>query len=84
MKILTIVGARPQFIKAAAVSRVIRKNYSDRIREVIVHTGQHHDENMSQVFFDQLDIPSSLSGLEHLKSRNSGFRFFQNRGVVFL
>jgi len=57
MKILTVVGARPQFIKAAAVSRLIRDQYCDKILEVIVHTGQHHDENMSQVFFDQLDIP---------------------------
>lgn len=53
MKILTIVGARPQFIKAAAVSRVLR----ERFQEVLVHTGQHYDGNMSQVFFDELDIP---------------------------
>jgi UDP-GlcNAc3NAcA epimerase len=64
MKILTVVGARPQFIKAAAVSRVIRNNHADQIREVIVHTGQHHDENMSQVFFDQLDIPRPDFNLE--------------------
>lgn len=55
MKILTIIGARPQFIKAAAVSREIR-NRPD-ITEVIVHTGQHFDANMSDVFFDELDIP---------------------------
>jgi len=64
MKILTVVGARPQFIKAAAVSRVIRDQYTDQIREVIVHTGQHHDENMSKVFFDQLDIPRPDFNLE--------------------
>ena len=55
MKILTILGARPQFIKAATVSRAIRAH--DDIREIIVHTGQHFDANMSDVFFDQLDIP---------------------------
>lgn len=51
LKIVSIVGARPQFIKAAAVSREILKNPGD-IDEVMVHTGQHHDSNMSQVFFD--------------------------------
>ena len=64
MKILTVVGARPQFIKASAVSRVIRDKHASRVREVIVHTGQHHDENMSQVFFDQLDIPRPDFNLE--------------------
>ena len=57
LKIATIVGARPQFIKAAAVSRAIRTDYADRIAEVLVHTGQHYDENMSKVFFEELDIP---------------------------
>lgn len=57
-KIITVVGARPQIIKAAALSRAIKNNYSDKIKEVIVHTGQHYDENMSQVFFDELGIPS--------------------------
>lgn len=56
MKILTIIGARPQIIKAAALSRAVRNSGKD-IREVIVHTGQHYDENMSQVFFDELQIP---------------------------
>jgi UDP-GlcNAc3NAcA epimerase len=55
MKVLTIVGARPQFIKAAAVSRALRKVRG--IREVLVHTGQHYDENMSDVFFRELEIP---------------------------
>jgi len=56
-KILTIIGARPQIIKAAALSRIIDKHYSSSLQEVIVHTGQHYDENMSQVFFDELNIP---------------------------
>lgn len=64
LKIVTIVGARPQFIKAAAVSRVIRNQYANRIDEVLVHTGQHYDENMSQVFFDELDIPHPKFNLE--------------------
>ena len=64
IKIVTIVGARPQFIKAAAVSRVIRNQYADRIDELLVHTGQHYDENMSQVFFDELDIPHPRFNLE--------------------
>ena len=55
MKILTIVGARPQFIKAAALSRVIAEEKD--LEEVLVHTGQHFDQNMSQVFFDEMDIP---------------------------
>lgn len=54
MKILTVVGARPQFIKAATVSRKLKEK---GIAEIIVHTGQHHDANMSQVFFDEMDIP---------------------------
>ncbi|MEW6469082.1 MAG: UDP-N-acetylglucosamine 2-epimerase (non-hydrolyzing) [Bacteroidota bacterium] len=57
LKIVTIIGARPQIIKAAALSRAIRSHFRDKIREVIVHTGQHYDANMSQVFFDELDIP---------------------------
>jgi UDP-GlcNAc3NAcA epimerase len=57
IKILTIIGARPQIIKAAALSRAVRGSFADKIKEVIVHTGQHYDENMSGVFFDELDIP---------------------------
>jgi UDP-N-acetylglucosamine 2-epimerase len=60
MKIVTIVGARPQFIKAAPVSKAIQdhneKGEGPRITEVLVHTGQHYDHGMSQIFFDELDI----------------------------
>jgi UDP-GlcNAc3NAcA epimerase len=63
IKILTIVGARPQFIKAAALSNRIMQ--FDKIQEVIVHTGQHYDTNMSKVFFDQMGIPKPDY---HLKS----------------
>jgi UDP-GlcNAc3NAcA epimerase len=54
IKIVTIVGARPQFIKAAAVSRALRR--LDDVREILVHTGQHYDDNMSKIFFRELDI----------------------------
>ena len=64
MKIVTVVGARPQFIKASAMSRVIRDDYAGQIEEVLVHTGQHYDENMSKVFFDELDIPQPKYNLE--------------------
>jgi len=57
LKILTIIGARPQIIKAAAISRAIHNHFSDRIQEIIVHTGQHYDDSMSQVFIDELGIP---------------------------
>jgi UDP-GlcNAc3NAcA epimerase len=50
MKVLTIVGARPQFIKAAAVSRVLR----DEHQEILVHTGKHYDQNMSEIFFQRV------------------------------
>ncbi|MGE0566863.1 MAG: non-hydrolyzing UDP-N-acetylglucosamine 2-epimerase [Bacteroidia bacterium] len=58
LKIVTIIGARPQIIKAAALSRAIKNNFHDKINEVIVHTGQHYDENMSEVFFKELGIPA--------------------------
>lgn len=77
LKVLTVVGARPQFIKAAAVSRTIKAHNDSLIEgksilidEKIIHTGQHFDANMSNIFFDELDIPSpdlnlSISNLSH-------------------
>lgn len=56
MKIITIVGARPQFVKAAVVSRAFQK-MDDQIEEKIIHTGQHYDPNMSDVFFNKMKIP---------------------------
>ncbi|HQO93249.1 MAG TPA: UDP-N-acetylglucosamine 2-epimerase (non-hydrolyzing), partial [bacterium] len=68
MKILTVIGARPQFVKAAAVSRELRKHKG--IKETIVHTGQHFDKSMSDVFFEEMDIPRpdfnlNIHGLSH-------------------
>ena len=64
IKILTVIGARPQIIKSAALSRAIRTHYSETIQEVLLHTGQHYDQNMSAVFFDELDIPQPAYNLE--------------------
>ena len=66
MKIVTVVGARPQFIKAAALSRVLRVEHE----EILVHTGQHYDSNMSDVFFEEMKIPKpdynlNISGGSH-------------------
>lgn len=68
MKIITIVGARPQFVKAAVVSRAIEeyntKDQENLVQELIVHTGQHFDENMSDVFFSQMNIPKPHYNLD--------------------
>jgi UDP-GlcNAc3NAcA epimerase len=69
MKIITIVGARPQFIKAATVSRVFAR-YAENIKEIIIHTGQHFDKNMSEIFFKEMEIPMpqynlNINGLSH-------------------
>jgi UDP-GlcNAc3NAcA epimerase len=73
MKILTVLGARPQFIKAAAVSRAIaqhNESNQQQVGEIILHTGQHFDANMSDVFFEQMVIPKpdyhlNINGLSH-------------------
>src|SRR5918999_5127486 len=60
VKVLTVVGARPQFIKAAPVSRVLRRRHE----EILVHTGQHYDDSMSATFFRELAIPEPDVNLE--------------------
>lgn len=60
MKVITVVGARPQFIKAAAVSRKLRNSH----QEILVHTGQHYDANMSEIFFKELHIPEPQINLK--------------------
>lgn len=67
-KIVTIVGARPQFVKAAVLSRVFQS--MNDVEEILVHTGQHYDHNMSDVFFDEMEIPKpkynlSINGMDH-------------------
>ncbi len=71
LRILTVIGARPQIIKAAAISRAILTSFSDRIKETLLHTGQHYDANMSQVFFDELGIPAADINL-HVGSGGHG------------
>lgn len=56
IKLINIVGTRPQIIKASAISRAIRIHFSDRITELTIHTGQHYDKKLSDVFFDELEI----------------------------
>ena len=63
LKILTVIGARPQFVKSSTVSRVLNSKKFDDIEEVVVHTGQHYDDNMSGLFFRELGIPTPLYNL---------------------
>ncbi len=69
IKMITVVGARPQFIKAAVVSRALKSQ--DIIHEMIVHTGQHYDENMSQIFFSEMGIPEPAYNLT-IRETNHG------------
>lgn len=73
MKIATVMGNRPQFIKAAVLSREIarRRDAGEPIEERLIHTGQHFDENMSDVFFREMQIPRPS---QHLGIARSGYR----------
>jgi UDP-GlcNAc3NAcA epimerase len=75
IKIVTVVGARPQFIKAATVKRAIedhnRKDYKPKIEEILIHTGQHYDYGMSDVFFEEMQIPHPVQNL-NINSCNHG------------
>ena len=57
IKILTVLGARPQVIKSAAITRVVQSEFADQLQEVVLNTGQHYDKNMSKVFFEELEMP---------------------------
>ena len=73
IRLLTIIGARPQIIKAAAISRAINNHFAYEIEEHILHTGQHYDTNMSSVFFDELGIPQPHYNL-HVGSGSHGMQ----------
>jgi UDP-N-acetylglucosamine 2-epimerase len=82
MKIVTIVGNRPQFIKTALISREIRKNDI----EVLIHTGQHYDSNLSDIFFNELKIPKPDIYLEIYKdshAQQTGLMMIEIEGVLF-
>ncbi len=73
IKILNIIGARPQIIKAAAITRTIQTKFKDEIKEVILHTGQHYDQNMSGQFIEELGIPKPDINL-NIGSGNHGYQ----------
>ena len=68
-KIMTIIGARPQIIKAAAISRAFSNEFAHQVEELIVHTGQHYDENMSAVFFAANNISSTFFVISFRRNR---------------
>ena len=70
-KIITVIGARPQIIKAAAISRYIRTHLKGQLSEILLHTGQHYDENMSGTFFQEMGIPQPDFNL-HVQSSQQG------------
>ncbi len=62
-RVLTVLGARPQFIKAAPVSKVFREEFGSDIEEILLNTGQHYDDDMSRIFFEELDLPRPATDL---------------------
>ena len=78
IKILTVIGARPQIIKAAAISRAIKNHFSSDITEEILHTGQHYDQRMSEVFFEELGIPTP----DHQLNVGSGSHGVQTADMI--
>jgi UDP-GlcNAc3NAcA epimerase len=76
VKVVKVIGARPQIIKASAISRAIRNNYQDILEEIIIHTGQHYDQNMSEIFFEELQIPKPDYNL-NVGSGSHGFQTAQ-------
>ena len=72
IRLLTVIGARPQIIKAAAVSRAIREHFGDSVTDCILHTGQHYDENMSAQLFTELNIPQPTYNLGVGSGSHSG------------
>lgn len=78
IKLLTVIGARPQIIKSAALNRTISNNYHHVIDEILVHTGQHYDKNMSEIFFKEMKIPTPAYNL----SIGSGSHGTQTAGMI--
>lgn len=79
MKIVTVVGARPQFVKAAVVSRALSQRSG--VQEVILHTGQHYDSNMSDIFFTEMSIPKPLYNLEVRESSHGAMTAKMLQGI---
>jgi len=77
-KIISIIGARPQIIKSSAISRMIEKRFANELEEILVHTGQHYDENLSKVFFEELRIATPKYNLEV----GSGSHAFQTAKMI--
>ena len=76
-KIVTVIGARPQFVKAAVLSRIIAER--GEMNEIIIHTGQHFDQNMSEVFFEDMEIPVGFIESDLVDPRYFSYSNIKNR-----